>query len=151
MELSENVLNMFHVSLDIVLYDPTNFYTFIEDHDGNELPHTGYSKDHRADLNLINVALFCTREFGIPIKHETYAGNETDVTHFKGVIQPFIDRMLRFHHDVEDITIVFDKGNNNFQALKIRWGNISTSMLHLRWVKKVTPAKRRRGESWKKC
>jgi len=110
-ELTEKVLKDFDISLETVLYDPTNFYTFIEDHDENEMPHNGHSKEHRSDLNLISVSLFCTRDFGIPIKHDTYAGNEPDVTHFKGVIAPFVERMKRFHHDIKDITLVFDKGN----------------------------------------
>ena len=117
-ELSEKVLNDFKLPLNTVLYDPTNFYTFIEDHDDNELPHTGHSKEHRSDLNIINVALFCTRDFGIPIKHETYAGNEPDVTHFKGVIAPFVERMQQFQHDIKDITIVFDKGNLSPEAFR---------------------------------
>jgi transposase len=115
-ELSEKILKDFNLPLNTILYDPTNFYTFIEDHDDNDLPRTGHSKEHRSDLNIINVALFCTRDFGIPIKHETYAGNEPDVTHFKGVIAPFIERMQQFQHDVKDITIVFDKGNLSPEA-----------------------------------
>jgi len=110
-ELTEKMLKDFDIPLETVLYDPTNFYTFIEDHEDNELPHNGHSKEHRSDLNLISVALFCTRDFGIPLKHETYAGNEPDVTHFKGVIAPFVERMKQFHHDIKDITLVFDKGN----------------------------------------
>ena len=45
----------------IELYDITNFYTFIQEHEGNELPKWGNNKAKRFDLNQINLALLVTK------------------------------------------------------------------------------------------
>lgn len=45
----------------------------------------GYSRDHRPDCVQVNIALVVTRE-GMPLGHEIFAGNTTDVNTVQEVV-----------------------------------------------------------------
>ncbi len=77
-ELSSRIIELYDLNTECLLYDITNFYTFIQEHEGNELPKKGKSKAKRFDLNQINLALLVTKEDGIPLIHQTYEGNRHD-------------------------------------------------------------------------
>ncbi len=77
-ELSSRIIELYDLNTECLLYDITNFYTFIQEHEGNELPKKGKSKAKRFDLNQINLALLVTKEDGIPLMHQTYEGNRHD-------------------------------------------------------------------------
>jgi len=77
-ELSSRIIELYDLNTECLLYDITNFYTFIQEHEGNELPKKGKSKAKRFDLNQINLALLVTKEDGIPLMHHTYEGNRHD-------------------------------------------------------------------------
>jgi transposase len=64
------------------MYDITNFYTFIQEHEGNELPKKGKSKAKRFDLNQINLALLVTKE------------NRHDAKEFPEIISKLADRFV---------------------------------------------------------
>lgn len=103
------------LGLDLLFYDPTNFSTYIQEHDdrGNELPERGKPKDHRTDLRLIGLALLASRDHGIPLLHRTYPGNEHDAPLFAEEI-PHVCRWLKtLGRQPSEVTLVFDKGNNS--------------------------------------
>ncbi len=77
-ELSSRIIELYDLNTECLLYDITNFYTFIQEYEGNELPKKGKSKAKRFDLNQINLALLVTKEDGIPLMHQTYEGNRHD-------------------------------------------------------------------------
>ena len=101
------------------MYGITNFYTFIQEHEGNELPKRGKSKAKRFDLNQINLALLVTKEDGIPLMHQTYEGNRHDAKKFPGIISKLADRLVMFSKNVDKATIVFDKGNNSKVSMEL--------------------------------
>lgn len=107
------------VSTEHLLYDPTNFATFLVDHEGNKLAQRGNNKKKRFDLRQISVALLVTTDFSIPLLHETYEGNRNDAKKFPEIISKLVERFKLFSQDTIDITIVFDKGNNSKTNLKI--------------------------------
>lgn len=120
-ELNKIILEKYNLDLYCVLYDPTNFYTYIKDEHkkyaiNNKIPRKGFSKEHRNNLNQINLSLFCLRGTGIPLMHEIYPGNSQDAGHFKNILPKFIDRMKFLTKNVKEITLVFDKGNNSKEA-----------------------------------
>src|SRR5262249_38642985 len=51
----------------------------------------GYSRDHRPDCVQINIALVVSRE-GMPLGYEIFAGNTTDVTTVKQIVESMEDR-----------------------------------------------------------
>ncbi|MDG6913620.1 MAG: IS1634 family transposase [Nitrososphaerota archaeon] len=114
-EVTRRAIERYGLDLDFLFYDPTNFSTYIQEHDdrGNELPKRGKAKDHRADLRLIGLALLASRDHGIPLLHRTYPGNEHDAPLFAEEI-PHIRRWLEaLGRHPSDVTLVFDKGNNS--------------------------------------
>ncbi len=117
-DLMKTLIEQFNLDLNCILYDPTNFFTFIENHEDDQLARYGNSKEKRYNLRIVNVSLLCTMDFGIPLFHRTYEGNTQDVTHFKSVLADIYDRFQFVKREIADITIIFDKGNNSNEALK---------------------------------
>jgi len=115
-ELTKTVLEEYQLDLSCVLFDPTNFYTFISEHDNDQLAKFGHSKESRDNLRIINVSLLCTLLYGVPLFHYTYEGNVQDAKHFKGVISQITDRFQAIGSDIEEITLLFDKGNHSKEA-----------------------------------
>ncbi len=117
-KLDKYLLKFFKINLDCLLYDPTNFHTFIKTFMRGELPKRGKAKSGRTDLNLIALSLIVTKDKGIPIMHQTYAGNTFDSKHFESFIPAFVERCKALNQECEEITMVFDKGNNSAKNIK---------------------------------
>lgn len=114
--LGQIVVDTYELDLDSLFYDPTNFFTFSKGGEGSELLQFGHSKENRKDCRLVNYSLLCARESGVPLMHETYAGNVQDAHEFKQVPQRIADRLRALGRDPERITLVFDKGNHSKAA-----------------------------------
>jgi transposase len=118
-ELSSRIIELYDINTECLLYDITNFYTFIQEHEGNELPKKGKSKAKRFDLNQINLALLVTKDGGIPLMHQSYEGNRHDAKKFPEIISKLADRFAMFSKNVDKVTVVFDKGNNSKDNMKL--------------------------------
>jgi transposase len=114
--LGQCVVDKYDLDLDSLFYDPTNFFTFSKGGEGSELLQFGHSKENRNGCRLVNYSLLCARESGIPLMHETYAGNVQDAREFKEVPQRIANRLRALGRDPERITLVFDKGNHSKEA-----------------------------------
>ena len=117
-KLDKYLLKFFEINLDCLLFDPTNFHTFIKTFKRGELPKRGKAKSGRTDLNLIALSLIVTKDKGIPIMHHTYAGNKFDSKHFESFIPAFIERCKALNQECKGITLVFDKGNNSAKNIE---------------------------------
>lgn len=93
-----------------LIWDPTNFFTYIEK--GENLPKKGASKEKRFDKNIINLGLVISEE-NIPLMHVVYEGNKRESDIITSVIDLIYERLKRFNFKVENIVFVFDKGNNS--------------------------------------
>ena len=109
-KLIENLLN--EIEIKELVYDPTNFTTYIEEHKNQKIMQFGHSKDGRK-LRQVNLSLMVTKKDGIPLWHNTYDGNINDVTEFKNFIKTLTERISFFSRKCKKITLVFDKGNNS--------------------------------------
>ena len=114
--LGQLVVDKYELDLDTLFYDPTNFFTFSKGSEESELLQFGHSKENRNGCRLVNYSLLCARESGVPLMHETYAGNVQDAKEFKQVPQRIADRLLALGRDPERVTLVFDKGNHSKDA-----------------------------------
>src|SRR3990167_4729313 len=63
------------VKINDLIYDPTNFTTYIEEHKNQGIMQFGHSKDGRR-LRQVNLALLVTKEQGIPLWHHIYDGKK---------------------------------------------------------------------------
>jgi len=82
----------------------------------------------------VGFALLVSSDFHIPLFHETYKGNTHDSTEFDSVVDRLVDRYKIFSQSVEDITLVFDKGNNSGGNL----GKLFSSSYHFVGSLKLT-------------
>jgi transposase len=104
----------FGLDLAALVCDMTNFATFIDT--GNEkapIAQRGKAKQKRNDLRLVGLALVVTRDGGIPVVSRAYPGNKPDVTQFSAVIDELVTRYHRLADGTEELTVVFDAGNDS--------------------------------------
>lgn len=114
-ELQSNTTKNLSVGDDTFLYDPTNFFTYIEDHDGNELPQNGHNKQMRHEKNQVSVRLLIGEESQLPYDFKCYAGNVHDSKEFPNMLSDLKQKAEQYSK--EKITLVFDKGNNSKENL----------------------------------
>jgi len=133
--INQKLLAEFKVEMSELIFDPTNFFTFInsKDEDQTLLGH-GHSKENRNSLNLVNLSVFCTRNGGIPVMHHVYPGGVHDAAHFKDEYPRFIKRLEKLGIPTPKITLVFDKGNISPEVFQ----EIDSSGIH--WVASVRPS-----------
>src|SRR4030042_1558347 len=97
----------------ILYLDESNWFTYGDNYNNkSDLLKKGFNKKHRYDKNQVGVALV-TNEDNIPFLHETYAGNIHDSTEFPELIDGIVNYLTDLKINTEDITLVFDKGNNS--------------------------------------
>jgi transposase len=108
----DRALAKFDLPVDTILFDATNFFTFIASTNARcDLPQRGHNKQKRDDLRQVGVALLCSRVGGIPLWHQTYGGEVADSKSFIDSLPALRQRFVELHRDLTSLTIVFDKGN----------------------------------------
>jgi transposase len=104
----------FDLDLRQVLFDATNFFTFIDTfNERSTLAQRGKSKEGRRSLRIVGLALLVSADFHVPLLHGTYPGNQPDSPTFDSLTESLVARYRDITDGVEHITLVFDKGNNS--------------------------------------
>lgn len=112
--LAKAVVEEYNLDLDSVLFDSTNFYSYIHSFNNNcTIEQRGKNKQNRLDLRQANFALLVTKEHHIPLYHRVYAGNNNDYTAFQDMIVSLKKKrdLLLGKSDDKKFTLVFDSGN----------------------------------------
>jgi len=117
-QLIKSVIETYQLDLSCLLFDPTNFYTYIEEHGEQHLAKFGHSKEARSNLRIINLSILCTLQFGVPVFHQTYEGNVQDSKHFKTVLTTITERFQQMKQELKEIVLIFDKGNHSPKAFQ---------------------------------
>src|SRR5262245_24302191 len=121
-DLTSHLVRRFDLDVRRVLFDATNFFTFIDTFNSRcTLAQRGKSKEGRAALRIVGLALLVTADFHIPLFHRTYPGNQPDGPTFAGLTAELIARHRLIADQVESIPLILDKGNcsaENLQALE---------------------------------
>ena len=113
-EICATAVSRFGLDLKCLLFDATNFFTFIDSfNDRAKLAQRGHGKEGRDNLRIIGLALMVTSDGDVPLFHCTYAGNQHDSVTFSSVAEELANRCRKLSEGVCDITLVFDKGNNS--------------------------------------
>ena len=117
----------FRVDLRHLLFDATNFFTFIDTfNDKPTLAQRGHSKEGRASLRIVGLALLVSADSHLPLLHATYPGNRPDAPTFQDLCSRLTERCRAITDSLESITLVFDKGNNS----KANLAAVETSPFH---------------------
>lgn len=126
-EIVATAVRKFDLPLDTLLYDGTNFFTFIASTNTRaSLAARGHNKQKRDDLRQVSIAMLCTRQHGIPIWHQTYEGNVSDARSFENALPAIRESLLQLQGTLDDLTIVYDKGN----VSKANQQRVDESKLH---------------------
>lgn len=113
-DLVAHMVREFDIDLRRVLFDATNFFTFIDTfNDRCTLAQRGKGKEGRTALRIVGLALLVSADFHVPLMHRTYQGNQVDAPTFSSLIEEIVVRYRLVTDGLEHITIVFDKGNNS--------------------------------------
>src|SRR3954466_12331755 len=118
-DLTAHLIREFALDVRQVLFDATNFFTFIDTFN-ERCPRAqrGHSKEGRAALRIVGLALLVSTDFHIPLCHHSYPGNQTDSPTFASLTDELIKRHELLSASVQDITLIFDKGNNSLANLQ---------------------------------
>lgn len=118
-EIVQRLCEKEKVTLDTLLYDTTNFFTYIDSaNTRSTLAQRGKNKQKRMDLRQLGMLLLVSRRHHFPLFHTLYQGNLQDRTVFKKAFPAMISRFKVLFGSLEDITVVFDQGNNSKQILR---------------------------------
>lgn len=117
-EISLHVAQEEHLSPKMLLYDCTNYFTYIDTlNDRNTTAQRGRNKQGRHNLRQLGLAVAVTPDFQIPLFHTLYPGNLNDITEFKAINASLTERLHDLSGNLNDITLVFDKGNMSEEIL----------------------------------
>jgi len=112
-DLTRKIVDLFDLDLSCFFYDATNFFTFIDSfNEDSTLAQRGKNKEGRSNLRILGLALIVTADHHVPLFHHLYPGNQHDAPTFRSVLDDLVARHDQIRRDNDDITLVFDKGNN---------------------------------------
>ncbi len=114
--MTRRLVERFQLDLRALVYDGTNFFTYINTRTPAKLPQRGHNKQKRGDLRQVSLGLLVSADFHIPLFHKVYAGNVNDSTEFRSITEELSAHYRQLAESCEHITVVFDKGNNSEAA-----------------------------------
>src|SRR6266581_5912418 len=113
-ELGRRIVTEYGLDLSGLILDMTNFATYIDSgNDKAPIAQRGKAKQKRVDLRLVGLGLVVTRDGSIPLLSHAYPGDRPDVTQFPLMIEQLATRFAHLAGGVEDLTLVYDAGQNS--------------------------------------
>jgi transposase len=101
------------IDTDCLLFDTTNYYTFMASDTNSELARRGKNKAGRHHLRQIGLGLMVGRKNRLPLYYSVYPGNLHDSKVFHEVMDEMFAVVCGFHKTEGHLTIVIDKGMNS--------------------------------------
>lgn len=117
-QITQRLIQRFQLDLRALVYDGTNFFTYINTRTPAVLPQRGHNKQKRGDLRQVSLGLLVSADFHIPLFHKVYAGNVNDSTEFRSITEELSTHYRQLAESCDHITLVFDKGNNSQEAFE---------------------------------
>lgn len=115
----KTIVETYDIDTSHIIYDATNFFTYIDTMQECETAQRGHSKEKRNDLRIVGLSLMVSPDFSIPLLHDTYPGNCSDSKEFSTMMQSLKQRYESITGKTTDITIVFDRGNNSADNINL--------------------------------
>jgi len=118
-ELVRRAREAYGLGGDTLLFDTTNFATYLDSETPAALARRGHSKTKRHDLRLVGLALLLSRVEEVPLLSAVYPGNLPDQKTFPGVVARLYARYLTLTEEAGGAppTLIFDKGMNSQKNL----------------------------------
>ena len=102
-----------------VLFDTTNYYTYMGSKTESELAVRGHNKSGKHHLRQVGLGLLLDRASALPLYYTTYPGNLHDSTLFHQVLDEVFGAIMGFAEADREVTVVFDKGMNSKENLAL--------------------------------
>ena len=115
----EAVLEKYPIDTTRLIYDATNFFTFYAADTDSELAKAGHCKHNRSHLKIVGLSMMITPDFNMPLLYDVYPGNKHDSDEFHAMILKMQDRYTKITGKTADITISFDRGNNDIDNIEL--------------------------------
>ena len=96
---------------DCLLFDTTNYYTFMASHTVSELARRGKNKEGRDQLRQIGLGLLLTRGTRLPLYYCVYPGNLHDSRQFQAVMDDMFGIVCGLRSSDRSLTVIIDKGH----------------------------------------
>jgi len=109
--LGKLIHSRYNLPLDHIFYDTSNFFTYGKPDSSTGLRRNGHSKQNQNGLPLVNFYLLCSKPYGIPLLHQTYAGSTQDAKTSKNVAAKILQHLAALGIPPSQFTLCFDKGN----------------------------------------
>jgi len=119
---------------DCVLFDTTNYYTYMNSRTKSELARRGKNKDGKHHLRQVGLALLVSRGSKLPLFYRTYPGNRHDSREFEEIMDEMFGVLCGFNRTKERLTVIIDKGMNsegNFAWIDEHSGSFRNHVLSL--------------------
>jgi transposase len=100
---------------DCLLFDTTNYYTFMASHTQSQLARRGKNKEGRHHLRQVGLGLLVARDSRLPLYYCVYPGNLHDSRLFEKVMKEMFDVTcsMNMNNTKQRLTVVIDKGMNS--------------------------------------
>ena len=98
---------------DCLLFDTTNYYTFLASDTESDLARRGKNKEGRHNLRQIGLGLLVARDSRLPLYYSVYPGNVHDSKQFEAIMDEMFGIACGLHKTKERLTVVIDKGMNS--------------------------------------
>jgi len=104
-QIAQRLMQRFQLDLRALVYDGTNFFTYINTRTPGELPQRGHNKQKRGDLRQVSLGLLVSADFHIPLFHKVYAGNVNDSTEFRSITEELSTHYRQLAESCDHITL----------------------------------------------
>lgn len=98
---------------DCLLFDTTNYYTFMASDTPSDLARRGKNKEGRHNLRQVGLGLLVSRDSRLPLYYCEYPGNLHDSRQFETVMDEMFGVVCGLNKTKEKLTVVIDKGMNS--------------------------------------
>lgn len=98
---------------DCVLFDTTNYYTYMASHTKSELAQRGKNKASKHHLRQLGLGLLVARDSRLPLYYSVYPGNRHDSKEFARIMDEMLGVVLELDRTKQRLTVVVDKGMNS--------------------------------------
>jgi transposase len=112
-ELVKNIVDSYEIDTSHLIYDATNFFTYIDTKQESDLAKRGHCKSKRNDLRIVGLSMLISPECSLPLLYDVYPGNTPDSKQFAVMLLKLKQRYEELLGKSTDITIIFDRGNNS--------------------------------------
>jgi len=98
---------------DCLLFDTTNYYTFMASHTPSEISRRGKNKAGRHHLRQVGLGLLVARDSKLPLYYTVYPGNIHDSKQFEAIMDEMFGIVCGLNRTKERLTVIIDKGMNS--------------------------------------